>query len=47
MSVKRTVASARSGAGPGRTPVRNSSIASSGPALSPTHGKWSGPSNST
>ena len=47
MSVKRTVASTRSGTGPGRTPVRNSSIASSGPALSPTQGTWSAPSNST
>ena len=47
MSVKRTVARTLSGAGPLRTPVRNSSTSSSTASCSPVHGRWSSPGSST
>ena len=47
MSVNSTVASLRSGSGPRRTPVRNTSTSSSNSTAFPSQGRWSSPGNST
>ena len=47
MSVKRTVASTRSGSGTGRVPVRNSSISSASSSTFPAAIQWSSPGSST
>ncbi len=46
MSVKRTVASTRSGSRSERVPVRSSSTGSRIESMSPTQGKWSAPGSS-